>query len=232
MFGDIFVHNKGDSIMITHEDQIDLFRLISRQIKRDLECYAFGGTAMMFYGYKDETKDIDLLFERDQDRDEFIRALEALGFAETTPQNIYIPEKLREKDVPRMFKRDDSRFDIFSKKIFKTVISPRMKEDIFAMHEFRQKNNLKVKVLRKEHIVLLKAVTERKNDFDDIRAIVEKEKNFDWQYLIDEVLWQYKHGDSWVLLDAEKMIRELKNYVFIEQEYFKQLYNAQKNGKE
>jgi len=213
--------------MITYEDQMDLFRLISRNIKRNLECYAFGGTAMMFYGYKDETKDIDLLFEKDSDRDEFIKALEALGFSETTPQNIYIPEKLREKDVPRMFKRDDNRFDIFSKKIFKTVISPRMKEDIFAMHEFKQKRNLKVKVLRKEHIVLLKAVTERKNDFDDIRAIVEKEKNFDWQYLIDEAIWQYKHGDSWVLLDAEKIIRELKKYVFVEEKYLKQLYEAQ-----
>ena len=214
--------------MITYEDQMGLFRLISKNIKRNLECYAFGGTAMMFYGYKDETKDVDLLFEKDADREEFVKALKALGFSETTPQNIYIPEKLREKDIPRMFKRDDNRFDIFSKRIFKTVISPGMKEDIFAMHEFKQKRNLKVKVLRKEHIVLLKAVTERKNDFDDIRAIVEKEKNFDWQYLIDEVIWQYRHGDSWVLLDAEKMIIELKKYVFIEQKYLKQLYAAKK----
>ena len=49
--------------MIAYEDQMDLFRLVSRNIKRDLECYAFGGTAMMFYGYNDETKDIDLLFD-------------------------------------------------------------------------------------------------------------------------------------------------------------------------
>ena len=212
--------------MITYEDQMDIFRLMSRNIKRNMECYAFGGTAMMFYGYKDETKDIDLLFEKDVDRDEFIKALESLGFSETTPQNIYISEKLKEKDIPRMFKRDDNRFDIFSKKIFKTVISPRMKEDIFAIHEFKQGRNLKVKVLRKEHIVLLKAVTERKNDFDDIRAIVEKEKNFDWNYLIEEAVWQYEHGDSWVLLDTEKMLRELKKYVFIEQKYLKQLYSA------
>ena len=214
--------------MITHEDQIDLFRLVSKHIKRDLECYAFGGTAMMFYGYKDETKDIDLLFEKDTDREEFVKALKALGFSETTPQNIYIPKKLREKDIPKMFKRDDNRFDIFSKRIFKTMISPGMKEDIFAMHEFKQNRNLKVKVLRKEHIVLLKAVTERKNDFDDIRSIIEKEKNFNWQYLIDEVMWQYKHGDSWVFLDTEKMIRELKKYVFVEEKYLKQLYAAKK----
>lgn len=101
-----------------------------------------------------------------------------------------------------------------------------MKEDLYAVHDFKGKNSLRVNVLRKEFIVLLKAVTERDRDFEDILTIVKREKNFDWQYLIDEVLWQYKHGDSWVLLDAEKMIRELKKYVFVEEKYLKQLYAA------
>lgn len=212
--------------MITHEDQMDIFRLISKNTAKDIECYAFGGTAMMFYGYKDETKDIDLLFEEESESSQFIKALKTLGFTDTTPHNIYIPEKLREKNIPLMFKRDESRFDIFTKKIFQTLISPKMKEDVYAVHDFKEKNNLKIKVLRKEHIVLLKAVTDRKNDFDDIRTIIEKEKNFDWQYLIDEVIWQYENGDSWVLLDVEKMIKELKQYIFIENKYLKQLYDA------
>ena len=212
--------------MITYLDQMDLFKLISKKIAKDIECYAFGGTAMMFYGHKDETKDIDLLFEDENSKDEFVKILQTLGFSETTPINIYIPKKLREKHTPIMFKREDNRFDIFVKKIFKTLLSPKMKEDLFAVHDFKDKHNLCIKVLRKEHIVILKAVTDRKNDFDDIRIIVEKEKNFDWQYLIDEVLWQYENGDSWVLLDTEKMIKELKRYVFIEQKYLKQLYKA------
>ena len=108
------------------------------------------------------------------------------------------------------------------------MISPKMKEDVYAVHDFKERYNLKIKVLRKEHIVLLKSVTDRKNDFDDIRAIIGKETNFDWQYLVDEVIWQYGHGDNWVLLDAEKMMKELKQYVFIEQRYFKQLYDAHK----
>ena len=112
------------------------------------------------------------------------------------------------------------------KKIFNTVISPRMKEDLYAIHDFKDKYNLKIKVLRKEFIVLLKAVTERDKDFEDILTIIKKEKNFDWQYLINEVLWQYKHGDSWILLDTEKMIKELKKYTFVEQKYLKQLYDA------
>jgi len=212
--------------MITHEDQKDIFNLISKRITKDIECYAFGGTAMMFYGYKDETKDVDLLFEEESDRGTFIKALITLGFTDTTTLNIYIPEKLREKNIPLMFKRGDSRFDIFTKKIFKTVISPKMKEDLYALHDFKDKHNLKIKVLRKEFIVLLKAVTGRDRDFEDILTIVKKEKNFDWQYLIDEVIWQYENGDSWVLLDVEKMIKELKQYIFIENKYLKQLYEA------
>jgi len=212
--------------MITYEDQMSIFGLISKEISKNIECYAFGGTAMMFYGYKDETKDIDLLFEDEASGNEFVKVIKNLGFNETTLVNIYIPEKLREKNVPKMFKREDSRFDIFFKKIFQTAISPSMKEDLYAVHDFKGKNSLRVNVLRKEFIVLLKAVTERDRDFEDILTIVKREKNFDWQYLIDEVLWQYKHGDSWVLLDAEKMIRELKKYVFVEEKYLKQLYAA------
>jgi len=212
--------------MITYEDQMSIFGLISKEISKNIECYAFGGTAMMFYGYKDETKDIDLLFEDEASGNEFVKVIKNLGFNEITLVNIYIPEKLRKKNVPRMFKREDSRFDIFFKKIFQTTISLRMKEDLYAVHDFKGKNSLRVNVLRKEFIVLLKAVTERDRDFEDILTIVKREKNFDWQYLIDEVLWQYKHGDSWVLLDAEKMIRELKKYVFVEEKYLKQLYAA------
>lgn len=212
--------------MITHEDQMSLFRLISKSISKDIECYAFGGTAMMFYGYKDETKDIDLLFENINERNEFINSIKLIGFTEYSPFGIYIPEKLRDKNRPLIYKRDDSRFDIFVKKIFHTIISPKMKGDMYAVHDFKGKYNLSVKVLRKEFIVLLKAVTERDKDFEDILKIIKKEKIFDWQYFIDEVIWQYNNGDKWILLDTEKMMKELKNYVFIEEKYFRQIYGA------
>lgn len=212
--------------MITHEDQMSLFRLISSRINKDIECYAFGGNAMMFYGYKDSTNDIDLLFEKEDPRKEFIEAIKELGFEESSPIKIYIPEKIRDKHRPLMFKREDYRFDLFVKKIFKTVLSQGMKEELYAVHEFKGKCALKIKVLRKEHIVQLKTVTERDKDFEDILTIMKKDKNFDWQYFVDEIVWQHKNGDSWALLDAEKMMKELKEYVFIEEKYFKQIYKA------
>ncbi len=212
--------------MLKHTDQENLFRLVSNVISRDLECYAFGGTAMMFYGFKDETKDVDILFEKEEDRKEFLYALHQLGFSETNPIIAYIPQKLKDKHKPVMYKRDDYRFDAFVHKIFKTLISPKMKDNLYAVHDYKGKHNLRIKVVRKEFIVMLKAVTDREKDFEDILAIVRMDTHFDWQYLIDEVIWQSQHGDSWVVLDVEETLQELKQYVLVEEKYFEQLYRA------
>ena len=210
--------------MITHPDQLQLFSIIARNLKSDVTAYAFGGTAMMFYGYKGETKDVDLFFEDEIQRSKFIKAIELLGYSEFSPIKIYIAEKLRDPHRPKMFKRDDERFDLFVKKIFKTVLSQHMKDDVYAVQEFKENKTLTLKVFRTEIIVMLKSVTERTNDFDDIRTIIEKDKNFNWDYFLDEVVWQAKNGDSWVALDSEKMMKELKKYVFVPEKYFKRLY--------
>lgn len=209
--------------MITQGDQLRLFTFISKNLRNDVIAYAFGGTAMMFYGYKDETKDIDLLFETIEERDEFIRVIKDMGYTQTRLTTVYTPEKLKDPHKPVMYKREESRFDLFVTKIFHTQMSPAMKEDKFAAHDFKEEHTLQIIVLRKEHLVLLKAVTERDKDFEDIVTILQKEKSFDWQYFIDEVLWQANNGNSWALYDTQKMLEELQEYVFIEEKYLKQL---------
>ena len=216
--------------MLTYDDQENIFKLIANTITEDVTFYAFGGNAMMYYGYKDQTKDIDITFENIKQRKIFIDALTKLGFKETSALRIYIPEKLKDHGKPVVYQRsmDDGRFDLFVGNIFKTILSQKMKEDLFATYEYKGTKLIAVKVLRKEFLVLLKAVTERENDFKDICSILQKEKNFNWQYLIDEAIWQYHHGDSWVLLDLEKTIKELQKYVFIEEKYLQQIYEAHK----
>ena len=48
--------------MINTQDQEELFRLIAEYLEKDISCTAIGGTAMMFSGYKNTTKDIDIIF--------------------------------------------------------------------------------------------------------------------------------------------------------------------------
>lgn len=217
--------------MITHDEQMDLFSLIARRLKKDVTTYAFGGTAMMFYGYRDETKDIDLLFATAEEREVFIEALADLGFELFNPLRIYIPEKLRDRGKPVMYVREGIRFDLFSENIFRTLLSPRMVEDIYALHEFRESHNLGVKVLLREQLVLLKSVTERDKDLEDMLTILKMDRRFDWQYLVDEAVWQHLHGDSWAVMDLEKAMKELKRYMVIDGKYFRQLYAAQ-SGRE
>ncbi|MFC1800708.1 hypothetical protein ACFLYT_01495 [Nanoarchaeota archaeon] len=191
--------------MIGYEDQLELFRLISARIKKNVSCYAFGGTAMMFYGYKTATKDIDLIFDSKEEKNEFVRAIEDLGYKKTSPVGVYIKEKL--KDAPVMYTRGDERFDVFLNRVFRTPLTEDMKNNIFAKHDFIEKENtFAVNVLNKESIILLKSVTDREKDFDDIKMITEKESNLDWNKIADMAIELHKKGDSWVVLDLEKVI--------------------------
>lgn len=210
--------------MLKYEDQMELLRLISEKITKDVDVYAFGGNAMMFYGYKDDTKDVDLLFKSYSSRKEFIEALKVMGYVEKTPLDMYIPEKQRDKSKPMMYRMGDFRFDLFAKQIFRTRLSDAMKESIFAVHDFQSANRLRVKVLSKEHIVFLKAITDRQNDIEDIKTILRLDKYFNWQVVVDEAIWQHRHGDSWALLDLEKAMQEIKVEHFIPKKYFDQIY--------
>ena len=209
--------------MITLQDQDNLLTLIAKNLSQDVVCYAFGGNAMMYYGYKDETKDVDIVFLTEEDRKNFIEVLHLLGYQKYSPGFMYVQKKLADPGKPLVFKREEGRFDLFVGRIFQTLLSPHMKADGFAVHQYNGKKILTVHVLRKEHIVILKSVTDRENDLRDVRTILTNEKHFDWPYLLEEVRWQAEHGDGWILLDVEKMMQELKEYVFIPEKYFKEL---------
>ncbi len=212
--------------MINIEDMNSLFRLISRNLKKDITCYAFGGNAMMYCGYKTTTKDIDIIFEDKESLDEFIRSLKLLGYTKMSLMKIYIPELTKEKDKPVMFSKGDERFDLFLKQVFQTKLSPAMKDRLHARFDYMEKDNtLTVNVLGKHDIILMKSITQRERDFDDVRTIAEKD-DIDWKVIVDEAIWQAKHGDKWVILDLEETLQRLKEHVLIKKEHFSRLHKA------
>jgi len=210
--------------MIGIEDQESLLKLISRYLEQDVICWAFGGNAMMFYGYKKSTKDIDLVFESEEDREAFIKAIKLLGYEKQSPLRIYPEEKLADKNRPLMFSKGNERFDLFVKKIFRTELSEDMKKRFYARHDFAEKKSLIVYVLSKEDIILLKSITEREKDFDDILTICTTEKAISWNIIISEAISQHKKGDKWVLYDMEETMSKLKKYIFLKKEYFERIY--------
>ncbi len=212
--------------MINIEDQTALFDLISKNIKKDISVIAIGGTAMMFSGYKTTTKDIDLVFQSEEDRDAFIKTILNLGYKQKSIVDIYSETKQKNKKKPLMFTRGEERFDLFVISVFGFNIEFEM--ELFThRYDFIHENELIIYVLPKEYLILLKAITDRERDYEDIENIVEKEELIDWELIISLALKQ-KKSNEWILIDLEKTLQKLKNKFFIKKRYFDMIYQAQK----
>jgi hypothetical protein len=206
--------------MINIENQNELFKLIAEYLSDDVECIGFGGTAMMYYQFKDSTKDIDLLFSSEKDRDIFIKAIEKLGYhKKQNLLSIYGSNKLK-PNTPLMYVRNDERFDLFSEKVFHISLTESMLKRSRQIRDFNGKKRLRIKILSPEDLFLLKSVTSRERDFADILTILDNVKDFNWDSLIEETLLQSKIGDGWARLDVEQTLLKLK----VPDEYLKKLY--------
>lgn len=213
--------------MINIEDQETLFKVISQKLKKDLNCYAFGGNAMMYYGYKNATKDVDILFETEEERKEFVRVLLDIGYKRIGLSGIYSETQIKDPHKPEMYMFKDERFDLFMGKIFRMHLSNGMKKRVWGKYEYRLSEKVfTVYVLAKEDIILLKSVTNRERDFDDILLIIDKEKGIDWDAIIDEAIEQYNLGNEWMVLDMEECLQKLKKQTYIKEGYFDRLYSV------
>ena len=208
--------------MINTKDQEQLLRLIADYTDTDMECAAIGGTAMMFLGYKTTTKDIDLVFRTDEDRNTFIAAIEKLGYSKISLKFIYNEKQSKDKNKPLLYSRGEERFDLFVKNVFGFEIEF---NNFVQRHDFIGKKEIIVSVLPKELLILLKSVTDREKDYEDIETIVKTEKNIDWNLIIDMAIKQRKNN-SWVLIDLEEKMKKLKKITFIKKEYFDRIYKA------
>ena len=154
--------------MINTQDQEELLRLIADYLEDDIKCVAIGGTAMMFQGYKTTTKDIDLVFTNNSERNNFIRAIEKLGYTQRSLKFVYGENRLKNKNKPLLYSRGDERFDLFVKDVFGFEIEF---EKFVQRHDFIGKKEIIVFTLSKEYLILLKAITNREKDYEDIETI-------------------------------------------------------------
>jgi len=211
--------------MINTQDQQELLELIAQYLKEDIHCIAIGGTAMMFLGYKNATKDIDLVFQNNKDRKIFIDAIKDLGYSQKSLEFIYDKKRAQDKNKPVVYSRGDERFDLFVGSVFGSKVDFSSK-DVTQRHDFIAKKELIVYTLSKEDIILLKSVTNREKDLEDIEAIIKIEKSINWDYIIDKAILQRKNN-SWILIDLEEKMQKLKKITFIKKQYFDKIYKEE-----
>ncbi|MEK6856212.1 MAG: DUF6036 family nucleotidyltransferase [Nanoarchaeota archaeon] len=189
--------------MIDIKQQEDMFLAIGNILKRKIGIYAIGGTAMMLRGLKNSTLDVDLVFDKKTDREEFMDALRKLGAKESDATLVY---GLR-NNTPLMLTLNNCRFDLFMNKIITSNFSDSMKERSKSIHEF---SNLIIKVASPSDILIMKSVTSRDKDNDDIIAIINKTK-LDWNVVIEEAKEQVKLGNETAILGLGEKLEKLVN---------------------
>ncbi|MEK6850732.1 MAG: DUF6036 family nucleotidyltransferase [Nanoarchaeota archaeon] len=195
--------------MIDIKQQEELFIAIGNALEKKIVIYTIGGTAMMLRSLKDATLDVDFVFDKKSDRDEFIISLKKLGAKESNITLIYGVKK----NTPLMLTLMDCRFDLFMNKIITSTFSDKMKERANQMHEFGK--NLIVRSADPCDVIIMKSATSREKDLDDITMIVKK-TSINWNILVNEAENQVKLGNESAILTLGERLEKLNNSKAIE----------------
>ena len=192
--------------MINITDQNELFNLIGAKLDEKVECLAIGGSAMMFYGAKTETKDVDLVFLDKKSFNLAKKALYDIGFNEKKNINPIFAHYDIAKDKPVMMEGRDTRFDLFLNEVIGFKISSSIVDRVKEVHEF---GNLIIKTISPEDIISLKCATEREKDRNDAASLIEK-FNIDWEVIIKESILQTEIGGDVFPVFLFDFLSELK----------------------
>lgn len=190
--------------MITIEQQQNLLINVSKRLKKKVTAYAIGGTAMMFYGFKDATLDIDLVFENETERASFKEAVISLGYQEMNAIQVYG----KKDNKPEMFKLDNERFDLFLLEVIYFIFSNDMQKRAKQIHQYG--DNLIIKIADPHDIILMKCATDRAKDKDDARRIINSTK-IDWNIIINESKTQIALGKEMAAFELGCFLEDLKN---------------------
>lgn len=207
--------------MISTKEQQSLLIAISEKLSRKITVFAIGGTAMMFWGFKDLTLDIDLVFTNSVDRKEFINAARVLDYNFMDPCKVYGTKN----NQPVMLERATERFDLFLRNVIHFSFSEDMEKRAEKTYEFGDK--LIVKIADPHDIIIMKAATDRIKDIDDIRSIIEiSDPEINWDVIIKEAENQIKLGNLravWWLPDT--LLKVNKNGIKIPEVVFKKVWS-------
>jgi DNA-binding transcriptional ArsR family regulator len=160
---------------------------IADHITHDLNIYLIGGGAMMFYGLKPATKDIDIVFLSHEDLRRFVIAANKAGIKQTEESE---PEYLKLGKSEIMIAESGIQLDLFNRVVCNAL---ELKETVVSRASYyKDINKLHIYLMSREDIVLFKAITEREADLEDIKTLTEA--GIDWSTVEIECLNQRESG--------------------------------------
>lgn len=163
-------------------------RRLESKLQRGVTIYVAGGGAMALVDLKVGTKDIDVVLDSITQVDSLTSALRRLGYVD--PRKIVPTRRFKMPERAVLENKDQFRWDIYERAIAnKLVLSKGM---IGRTRDYPTgSKTLRVKLLAREDIFLLKSVTERAGDLEDMRRLAEA--GLDWSRISEECQWQTSH---------------------------------------
>ncbi len=166
----------------------DLFEEIGQIIPIETEAYLLGGENMRLKGLKPRTKDCDLVVPDERSFNHVVKTLRNLGYVSHRSRLSVDDQRVAASDILE-HPTARSRVDIFTAIIArKLALSDGMKRR--AKVEFY--GRLKLGIMANEDVFLMKAVTLREGDIQDMAKLAQS-SGFDWQVVWDEMESQEKN---------------------------------------
>jgi len=165
------------------EKGIAVLRELGEKLSTTVHAYLFGGANLLLRGLKKATKDLDVVVEDEGDFSKLRGALLASGFRplgekelspsdrKLNPSGIYVAKGLL-------------RFDLFTKVICNALF---LTDEMKSRAETMAFGKLVLHLLSLEDVFLLKSITEREGDLEDMATIIRRGGALRW----DEILKTY-----------------------------------------
>jgi hypothetical protein len=199
-----------ERIEIGESELAELFLEIGNSLDSTIEVYLIGGGAMAFQGLKESTRDIDIILDNHGSATRMSDSLRALGYMESE----FIPADAgRISDAIMLERIDGVRFDLFIGRVCNGLfLSESMKDRAQPRSIF---GKMELRICSMEDVFLLKSVTERSRDLDDMASIYRA--GLDDNILLDECDEQNRlcpEGEEriWESFLLERIIELEENY--------------------
>ncbi len=151
------------------------FQKLSSALSKEVEFYITGGFVMALLELKAGTKDIDVVTTNKQESHTLTNALRRLDYCPLRAETL--KGAYRSMSAECWQNADKFQWDIFTQRIAdKLTLSLEM---INRAHEYIHKGKLRAYVLSKEDVFLLKGVTDRDRDLDDMSLLAQSGIKYD-----------------------------------------------------
>jgi hypothetical protein len=188
-------YHSGDYVMLVAYPK--LFEELSNHLSSDVTIYLIGGENLRIKGVKQATKDCDIVVTNEQSFLIIVEAFKSIGY-KSMQEKIRSRSELRIEPSITLKHSTKPTVDIFTTSIARKFYISETIRQRAKVEDFVGSHRLTLGILKNEDIFLLKCVTSRAFDLEDMKNLV-RDPEFDW-----ETLWK----------ELEKQDKDTGNHVF------------------